>query len=143
MLGKLTAWWHTQLRPRRVAQPAGLISVLLNPQAEYGSRHDAAMDLHRYDTPEVAHALARVASDAHTDPDLAAECGETLALLWVNHGSIDVPVLSQLQPAAFALAVRTLRGIDPQWDRLLVDLARQRSTSQYALASTTGDGNNT
>jgi hypothetical protein len=42
------------------AQPEGLISVLLDQDAEVGDRNDAAMDLGSFDGPGVEAALLQV-----------------------------------------------------------------------------------
>lgn len=42
---------------RTVSQPQGLISVLLDENAEYGDRDDAAMDLGAFDEPQAEDGL--------------------------------------------------------------------------------------
>ncbi len=70
---------NRRLRPTvDPAQPAGLISVLLNRLAPFGDRSDAAMDLGAFNEPEAAAALNQIADDATEDPDLVAECRESL-----------------------------------------------------------------
>jgi hypothetical protein len=59
-------------------QPDGLIGVLLNREAEFGDRHDAAMDLSEYDGEAVEAALEQVISDKAEDPDLIEECEQSL-----------------------------------------------------------------
>jgi len=66
------------MRRVQVQQPQGLISVLLNSNAEYGDRDDAAMDLGSFDDPQAEDALLKVALDSSTDPDLADRCRESL-----------------------------------------------------------------
>ncbi len=60
------------------AQPAGLISVLLDQSAPYGDRSDAAMDLCEFDLPEAVAALRQVVADPTEDPDLRETCQESL-----------------------------------------------------------------
>ena len=70
---------NRRLRPKvDPNQPAGLISVLLNPLAPFGDRSDAAMDLAAFDEPEAAAVLNQIADDATEDPDLVEECRESL-----------------------------------------------------------------
>ena len=59
-------------------QPAGLVGVLLNREAEFGDRHDAAMDLSEYDGAAVEAALEQVISNKAEDPDLIEECEQSL-----------------------------------------------------------------
>lgn len=63
---------------RKVEQPAGLIGVLLDRNAEFGDRHDAAMDLSEFDSADVEAALEDVIQDKTEDPDLVEECEQSL-----------------------------------------------------------------
>mgnify|MGYP001773457614 CR=1 FL=1 len=65
-----------------IDQPQGLISVLLDTNAEFGDQDGAAMELGGFDEPEVEQALVEVASDPTTDPLLADRCGEALGEIW-------------------------------------------------------------
>ena len=64
--------------PGLAEQPQGLISVLLDKSAEFGDRHDAAMDLAEYDEPEAWEALARVKNDPTEDPEIVEETEQSL-----------------------------------------------------------------
>jgi len=59
-------------------QPAGLVAVLLDGEAPFGDRHDAAMDLAGYDEPEVWEALTRVKNDPNEEPDIIEEAEQSL-----------------------------------------------------------------
>jgi hypothetical protein len=59
-------------------QPEGLISVLLNSDAEFGDRHDAAMDLSEFDGEAVESALEQIIADKTEDSDLVEECEQSL-----------------------------------------------------------------
>ena len=96
-----------------VEQPQGLISVLLDPNAEYGDRDDAAMDLANFDGDEVELALAQVASDIASDPDLAETCGESLAELWARRGRVNAEILRALSPPSRDIAIATLAVLAP------------------------------
>ena len=63
---------------RRQKQPNGLIAVLLDRSAEFGDRHDAAMDLAFYDDPAAISALESVISDPAEDPDTVEEAEQSL-----------------------------------------------------------------
>ena len=95
------------------SQPSGLIQVLLDDKAEYGDRHDAAMDLGAFDTEGVEEALARVACDEAIDEDLADACGESLAEMWCRKGNVTQAVLVRLAPASLQTALATLRSCAP------------------------------
>jgi len=84
----------------RASQPEGLISVLLNSSAEFGDRHDAAMDLAAYDQPAVEQALLNVALDAASDADLADEAGHSLWQIWQRKGKHDRALVARMHPAA-------------------------------------------
>jgi hypothetical protein len=81
-------------------QPDGLISVLLNPSAEFGDRHDAAMDLAAYDQPAVEQALLGIALDAASDADLADEAGHSLWQIWRRKGKQERELVARMHPAA-------------------------------------------
>lgn len=98
-----------------VAQPAGLIDLLLDRSAEHGNRGDAAMDLAAYDEPEAERALAEVGSDPATDQDLAGTCGESLAGIWLRQDHFDAEVLGRLTEPARRTAVATLEAERPEW----------------------------
>ena len=61
-----------------IRQPDGLIGVLLNHEAEFGDRHDAAMDLSAYNGEAVEAALEKVILNKAEDPDLIEECEQSL-----------------------------------------------------------------
>ena len=63
---------------KKVPQPEGLISVLLDRDRDFGDRHDAAMDLSKYDGEAVEAALVQVASSSIEDPDIVEECEQSL-----------------------------------------------------------------
>lgn len=59
-------------------QPEGLISLLLDRKAELADRDDAAIDLTRFDEPEVLSALLTVIADEADDPDLRDTCQDSV-----------------------------------------------------------------
>lgn len=94
-------------------QPQGLIDVLLNPQAEYGDRHDAAMDLGAFDGMDVEEALSLVASDATANEGLADACGESLGQIWSRTGSVNEKLLIELTSVSLDTALATLKQLSP------------------------------
>ena len=56
----------------------GLINDLLDTNAEFGDRSDAAMDLGQFDGETAEQALASVANDPRCDVDLVELCRESL-----------------------------------------------------------------
>ncbi len=79
-------------------QPAGLISVLMDADAEFGDRHDAAMDLGAYDEPAAEDALLRLAFGE--DEGLADAAGESLSDIWSRKGKHDATLVSRMHSAA-------------------------------------------
>jgi len=94
----MSIFWRKQ--KHEAAQPAGLISVLLDDSSDYGSRDDAAMDLSAFDQIEVENALLQMASDIKTDEQLQDTCGESLGEIWVRKGSIPSEKFDLLTPTA-------------------------------------------
>lgn len=95
------------------SQPSGLIQVLLDEKAEFGDRHDAAMDLGAFDTEGAEEALARLACDEVADEDLADACGESLAEIWCRKGSITQAILVRLTPESLQTTLARLRVGSP------------------------------
>lgn len=85
---------------KAVSQPAGLISVLLDSSAEFGDRHDAAMDLGEFDEPEAEDALVRIALAHDQDEDLADAAGESLWQVWGRKGKRDTDLVARMHPEA-------------------------------------------
>jgi hypothetical protein len=94
-------------------QPSGLIQVLLDNEAEFGDRHDAAMDLSAFDDVSVEEALARLACDKGTDDDLADACAESLAEIWCRKGDVTRDVMIRLTPVSLRAALATMRECSP------------------------------
>ena len=84
----------------RSKQPAGLISVLLDPSADEGSRDDAAMDLGDFDEPEAEEALLRIVLDLSADENLADSAGESVLQIWKRSGKFDADVVARMHPYA-------------------------------------------
>ena len=85
---------------RRSAQPHGLVSVLLDSAAEFGDRHDAAMDLAEYDDSVAEQALLQVALDVSSDDELADEAGHSLLQIWRRSGKRDCDAVARMHPEA-------------------------------------------
>jgi hypothetical protein len=90
-----------------------LIRLLLDLRADHGDRDDAALALAESDEPGAEHALALIALDPQTDPDLAETCGEALAQVWARRGALDVEVLQRLPARARALTAATVKVLRP------------------------------
>ena len=81
-------------------QPEGLISVLLDLDAEFGDRDDAAMDLGGFDEPAAEEALLKVVLSGDEDEDIADRAGESLWQIWTRKGKNDPTVVALMHPAA-------------------------------------------
>ena len=93
-----------------IPQPAGLISVLLEPQARRDERDDAAMDLSAFDSPDALAALIRVATCTREDAVLLDSCGQSVAEIWLRRGHVDVEALDRMAAPAQKSAIDTLAG---------------------------------
>jgi hypothetical protein len=94
-------------------QPTGLIRVLLDANAEFGDRHDAAMDLSAFDGDRVEEVLAQLACDERVDEGLADACGESLAEIWCRKGAVTSQIFIKLTPVSLRTALATLRACSP------------------------------
>jgi hypothetical protein len=88
------------IRRHPIEQPQGLIDLLLDKNAEYGDRDDAAMDLCQYDQPEAEQALIRVVQDMNEDDDILDSAGESLAGIWKRKAKWDASVVARMHPTA-------------------------------------------
>ena len=86
--------------PPSPEQPAGLIAVLLDADAPFGDRDDAAMDLGGYDEPEAEVALTTIVVDAAEDEELIDTAGESLWQIWNRQGKFDAALVARMHPAA-------------------------------------------
>ena len=100
---------------RNQEQPAGLISVLLDRDAEFGDRDDAAMDLGAFDAPEAADALTHILLDAAEDRDLAASAAESLGEIWARNRRFDRQVFDRLEGTAALMVTAVLDARWPEW----------------------------
>lgn len=96
-------------------QPRGLISVLLDEEAELGDRDDAAMDLGGYDEAEAEEALMSVACRPGTDPLLAETCGESLGEIWSRRVALNRDGLKRLARVAKDSALGVIEARRPEW----------------------------
>ena len=94
-------------------QPEGLIQILLDSEAEYGDRDDAAMDLGSFEGEAVEQALASIACDINATEGLADSCGESLAEIWCRRKSVNENVLVRLVPVSLRTALGTLHSCSP------------------------------
>lgn len=110
-----------------VGQSDELIQVLLDGDAEFGDRHDAAMDLSSFEGNTVEEALMRIACDKDADEELADACGESLAEIWCRKNRVNEGILVKLVPASMKIALATLRACSPM---LAADADRILSASE-------------
>lgn len=89
-------------------QPAGLIAVLTERQAEFGDRLDAAMDLGEFNEPEAYTALAGRVIDPEEDSEIARECALSLVDIWRRRGRGDDQLMTTMTPEARAIAEEAL-----------------------------------
>ncbi len=121
---------------RTVKQPEGLICVLLDKDAEYGDRDDAAMDLAAYDEPEAESALIKVACDPEVYEGLADSCGESLGEIWVRRDATDKSIFKKLTPTAARILLGVLEANSPRLANELIawhDSQNPKSNSEPNL----------
>ena len=98
-----------------IAQPEGLISVLLDKSAREDERHDAAMDLSLYPSDKVIEALYRIVVDTSEEDIILDSCGESLATIWISRNQIDKEKISELSKTSFLAAKQVIQGRKPEW----------------------------
>jgi hypothetical protein len=90
-----------------------LIEVLLNENAEFGDRDDAAMNLAEYDDSFVESALFKIAGSDLADVDLADRCGESLAEIWCRKSRINKDIYYGLNSISRTIAEKTIKVFCP------------------------------
>jgi hypothetical protein len=85
---------------RSTPQPQGLISVLTDKIAEFGDRHDAAMDLEAYDESIAEDALILIVTDISEDEDIVDAAAESLLAIWHRKNKRDAGVIAKMHSAA-------------------------------------------
>lgn len=83
---------------KKTKQPEGLIQVLLDKNAEFGDRDDAAMDLGEFDDPAAEDALTQIVQEMTEDGDIAIRAGESLAEIWKRKSKWDSVLVSRMHP---------------------------------------------
>lgn len=92
-----------------------LIEVLLDPTISAAERDDAAMDLSDFNDTLVINALFKIAVDSSVDTTVRASCGESLAIIWLNKGNIDLDKLSKLEGEAWGEAIELIQKERNDW----------------------------
>ncbi|MEU1439301.1 hypothetical protein ABZ438_35275 [Streptomyces sp. NPDC005786] len=87
-----------------------LIRVLLNLDARFDERDDAAMDLESYDGSNVIFALAKIASDSEEDSGLVESAAESLGGVMARTGFRDERIIEGLTPDARVMVVEILNA---------------------------------
>jgi hypothetical protein len=105
-------------------QPAGLIQILLDGEAEFGARDDAAMCLGAFDENAAEDALARIACDEAADEDLVDSCGESLAEIWCRKGRVNREIFVRLAPIGRQIAIATMDALCPTISASSIEVSR-------------------
>ena len=125
ILGGMARWTGRWLNrssflraPTTHPQPEGLISVLLDRNAPFGDRDDAAMDLAAFETPESENALTSIVLDLTEDDDLVERAAESLADIWTRTRRFNRDVFARLPDAATPIFLAMLDARWPEWRKL-------------------------
>jgi hypothetical protein len=94
-------------------QPEGLISVLLDVNADEADRDDAAIDLSGFNEPEAERALFLAASSPETSEMVCGSCGESLAEIWLRQGEINFEYYQKLCSPAVREIEAYINAEDP------------------------------
>lgn len=94
-------------------QRDSLISVLLDPNADYGARDDAAMELANFPDKISEGALLVIACDFSSDEGLSDSCGESLGEIWSRRDDIPFDILEKMNTVSLRIALATLDALNP------------------------------
>jgi hypothetical protein len=93
----------------------GLISILFDNTAREDERHDAAMDIGKYDDDRALNALLQLASNPNEDDLILDACGESIAQILVKRNYFRKDMINSLAPTARELAEAYLKTRKPEW----------------------------
>lgn len=91
-----------------------LVHTLLDPEADYGDRDEAATQLSDFDGPRTRAALRDVALN-ETSRVLSQTAAESLSEIWCRTGEIDWDAFRQLKGKARIVVRSTLVKCRPEW----------------------------
>lgn len=93
----------------------GLIDVLFDNTAREDERHDAAMDIGKYDDDRALSALLQLASNLNEDDLILDACGESIAQILVNRNYFSQDMINKLAPTAREMAEAYIKEHKPEW----------------------------
>ena len=92
-----------------------LIDILFDPSARDDERHDAAMDIGKYNDERALKALLQIGSNPIEDIIILDACGESVAEILVNRDEFRKDALEKLTPIAKKTAYAFIKEHKPQW----------------------------
>ncbi len=93
----------------------GFIEVLFDNTAREDERHDAAMDIGKYDDDRALNALLQLASNPDEDDIILDACGESIARILVKRNQYRKDLINNLTPIARKLAEEYIKVHKPEW----------------------------
>lgn len=94
---------------------SSLVEILLDTDADWSDRHDAALNLAEFDEKPIEDALLQVAQNTEEDDTLVETCGESLGIIWSTRQAFDVVIYKSLSLPAKLEALAVIQNERPEW----------------------------
>ncbi len=92
-----------------------LIKILFDPIAREDERHDAAMDMGKFNDDKVLNALMQVGSNTDEEYIVLDACGESIAKILVGRNEFRQDIIYKLAPIAQRTAIAFFKSHKPEW----------------------------
>ncbi len=92
-----------------------LVDILLDKNEEVGARDDAAIYFGQYDDDRALVALIKICIDKNAEEFIFANCGLSLANIWVRKNNFDPKVYNAMVSAARCEAYDYIKSKKPEW----------------------------
>ncbi len=100
-----------------------LLEILLDPTTSDAEKDDAVIELgNNFQDDDTIDILIKVSKDGNCDEMIAANCGESIAYIWLSNQRIDYEKLSNLKGITLTEALSLIKSQRPDWYKTYSDL---------------------
>ncbi len=92
-----------------------LVEILLDKNASVAERDDAAMYLGEYDDDRALAALIKICVDKSEDEFIFANCGQSVASIWVKRNKFNKKIYDEMVPESQWEVYYYINGNKPEW----------------------------
>lgn len=77
-----------------------LIQILFDVTAREDEKHDAIMDIGKFDDDRALNALLQIAENPNENTTILDACGESIVQIWIKRNQFDIKAYKNFQPCA-------------------------------------------